>query len=300
MPSLLGPFGNGPTQLFRRSCSLDVGKPGDDLVSLPALRIQSGAEQLGLTVAFKIEKNDKPEPNRSEIRIYNLTDSHREQLEQQGVRALLSAGYPGAEAQVFAGNVRFALTEKQGPDFITRLELSDGLQGWTEGVLNKSWSPGAILRDIVSDLAATLTSDKGNLIQALGDVGDRVFKKGFNAHGLAATELTRVLNDVGLSWSLQDGTLQILGPAQYLGDEGPLLDADHGLIGSPQVGAPERKGGPNVIKVKCLLNPAIRPGQRLQLNSKDLKGVCRCHKVTHSGVTQGGDWYTEAEVTKQQ
>jgi len=80
-----------------------------------------------------------------------------------------------------------------------------------------------------------------------------------------------------------------------------LLTPDTGLIGSPersddieetQSGERKRLGW----RVKSLLNPQIRPGDRLQIKSAEVDGVFRAENVNHFGDTEGGDWYTEAEV----
>lgn len=290
--STIGPFSSTSVRLYRRSCTLVVG------TGASAFSVQSG-KRLGLTVAFRIEKSDKPEPNKSEISIYNLADAHRALVEQTGVVAFLSAGYPGAEAQIFSGNVRVGLTEKNnGTESITKLELGDGLTALTTTPFNKSWGPGTLLKDVVSDLAKQMQLDKGNLLQAIGETANHVFTKGYSTHGLPSTELTNLLDKADLNWSVQDGRIQALGATQYVGDQGPLISPNTGLIGSPSVCAPQRKGGPPVTKFKCQLNPAIHPGTRVQIQSSDLNGVFRCHKVQHNGNTRSGEWDTDVEVTK--
>jgi hypothetical protein len=294
-PFLPGPFGNGPVRLFRRSCTLDVGRANSvDLE--PAFRIQSGDDKLGLTVSFRIEKTDKPEPNKSEIQIYNLTDAHQQQLQLPGVKAFLSAGYPGAEAQIFGGNVRFAVTEKKGADWVTKLELGDGWNAYSTAFISQSFQPGTSWKDVAKTVAGALGIDTGNLVDAVKSIPD-VFRKGLTLHGLAAPMLTKLLEPHGLNWSIQDERIEALAPAQYLPDEAPNISPESGLIGSPTKNAPEHKGGAPVIKFRCLLNPAIRPGLRVQLTSQSIKGVFRCHKVVHLGTTRGGDWFTDGETT---
>lgn len=298
MPQLLGPLGNGSVRLFRRSVTLDVGR--DNAVDqTPAFRIQSG-EKLGLTVAFKIEKSDKPEPNNSTIQIYNLSDAHRAQLEVTGIRCFLSAGYPSAESQIFSGNVRFALTEKQGVDWVTKLELGDGLAGLAGARVTQAWRPGTLWKDVVAGVADVMKDfDKGNLIDRVTQVGAGVvMRNGFTCDAPASAVLTELLAQQDLNWSVQDGRIEALAAADYLPGEGPLISEDTGLVGSPTIGAAQHKGGPQIIKVKCLLNPALKPGSRFQLKSASLSCVCRCHKVIQSGNSRSGDWYTESEVTQ--
>lgn len=298
MPQLLGPFGNGSVRLFRRSVTLDIGRD-NSVDQTPAFRLQSG-EKLGLTVAFKIEKTDKPTPNNSTIQIYNLSDSHRAQLEVNGIRCFLSAGYPGAESLIFSGNVRFALTEKQGPDWVTHLELGDGLTSLTAPRVNQAWRPGTLWKDVVAGVAGVMKDlDQGNLVdRATQAAGSVVMRNGYSCSAPAATVLTELLAMQELNWSVQDGRIEALAAADYLPGQGPLISPDTGLVGSPTIGAPDHKGGPQIIKVKCLLNPSLKPGSRFQLQSASLNCVCRCHKIVQDGNSRGGDWYTESEVTQ--
>lgn len=300
--SLLGPFGNGAVRLFRRSVTLDIGRNDTAVGQAPAFRVSSG-KKLGLTVAFRIEKSDRPEPNKSTIQIYNLSDAHRSQVEAKGVQCFLSAGYPGQEAKIFGGNVRFALTEKNGIDWITKLELGDGLSAVSGASTwaTQSFRPGALMTEVVKSVGGVMkTLDQGNLIERITQAASGVImRNGFTCDAPAATVLTELLASQNLDWSVQDGRIQVLAAADYLPGQGPLISPDTGLVGSPTIGAAERKGGPQIIKVKCLLNPALRPGSRFQLQSESLNCVCRCHKVIQTGNSRGGDWYTECEVTQQ-
>ena len=68
------------TKLFRRSIDLVVDN----------IRFASGT----IDVAFQIEKDLSRHPNKAEIKIRNLNENHRRQLEQlREVRIALKAGY---------------------------------------------------------------------------------------------------------------------------------------------------------------------------------------------------------------
>jgi len=74
----------------------------------------------------------------------------------------------------------------------------------------------------------------------------------------------------------------------------PELSPSSGLIGSPEFGAAEKNKGP-VVKFKSLLDGRIKPGGRVKLNSLRYTGEVRVTKLSHSGDTAGGDWYTACE-----
>jgi hypothetical protein len=138
-------------------------------------------------------------------------------------------------------------------------------------------------------------TDFGNSIAQADDIPD-TFASGYAMQGNAGEELTRLLAPYEKSWSIQDGRLEILGFTETLQEETVLLSPETGLIGTPELGSPLKKGKPSPMKMKSLLNGKIRCGGRILLNSKNVSGVYKCTSVTHTGDTHGGDWQTEIEA----
>jgi hypothetical protein len=293
------------TKLYDRRCVVLVGRPATkdeyELKTPTAVRIE------GLRVDFKIIRTDKPPPNPAEISVYNLSRETRKSLEGKGMRVVLHAGYPGTEAQIFSGDVRVATHTKVGPDWVTKIEAGDGERAFNFAHLSESFGPGTPVKDVVKRAVQALATDPGNAMEKMQKlVGE--FSSGHVVHSRAATELTRLL-PAGWTWSIQDGRIEILPPGETLNEPAPLISADSGLIGSPQMNqnaqglvgnpamcSPTEKGKPALLKVKSLLLPRLRPGQRFQLESESYKGVYRVKNLTHTGSTWGGDWYTEVEA----
>lgn len=280
-------------RLYDRRVVLVVGKvPGDDLTekTAEALRIE------GLRVQFKIRKSDKPEPNKAEVVIYNLKASSRSDLEaDKGVRVILSAGYADSTSQIFSGDSRFVNNRREDVDWLTKIEAHDGGRAYRFARTSESFSAGATAADLVKKLVAQLVKDPGNALEKAGKL-TRSFANGYTASGPTAELLTEHLAEEGYGWSIQDGRMEVLKLDETLADEVPLISPDTGLIGSPEMGAPEKKKGAARLKVKMLLRP-IRPGQKFKLDAKGRKGEYRSHVVTHQGDTHSGDWYTEIEAS---
>lgn len=292
------------TQAFGRQAELIIGAPpkdGDYKNQLPtALRIQSGlvnGQQTGLRVQFKVEKSDRPEPNKSQIVVFNLADPSRRSLEAKGVRCILSAGYPGTVAQIFSGEARFIDHVKQGVDWATQIQCGDGERAYQFPRAQFSLRPGASLVDVVKQCIGAMQLDPGAAIAKIQGLSAGSFFKGYTANSQASTELTRALAPYGVTWSIQDGRVVILGPSDTLPEIGPVIGPDSGLIGSPAMGTPEQKGGPAYLKLKSLLQPGLKIGTRFQLKSSQRNGFFRVHKVVHSGDTFGGEWYSEIEAS---
>ncbi len=280
-------------QLFERRAVLVVGQaPPDNFVQVvpDALKIE------GLRIQFKIERDDQPKPNRSSIAVYNLSDASRAKLQDKGVRIVLSAGYGGQVAQIFSGEARDISHDKTGTEWVSKFESGDSERTFQWARATGSFGAGVTKKDVVATVVRSMQVDPGNMAKAMQAVGTQ-FTTGYAMHARASTELTRLLEPEGLTWSVQDGRLQILSEFGTVPDAGtPLLSPSTGLVGVPTMGAPEKKGGPAVLKVRSLLRPEIRPGTRFLLNSSGRSGFYKAKKVVHDGDTDGGNFYTDVEA----
>lgn len=287
-------------QLYDRRVVLVVGKNTSDPTApfIEALRFSD------LRVTFKVEKTDDKNPNTADIAVYNLSATSRAALEGKGTPVLLMAGYASGVAQVFSGHARVTDSEKQGVDWATRIRCGDGERAIAFATVSESAKPGTQVKDMVLRVAKKLVSDPSNIAQTLQNEV-RSFSSGYAAHGNAAAELTRLCDKIDLKWSIQDGRLELLTLNGFTNDVGPLFTPDSGLVGTPALGTPDAKGGPQTWKVKTLLEPRIRPGQRFFVErtiSTDGQPVkretFRAKKVHHTGDTHGGEFFTEIEATQ--
>ncbi len=283
--------------LFDRKCQLVVGRQpvsSTDAVTADAMVIEN------LRVDFSIEKDDKPQPNKCEISVYNLTPEHRGQLTGKGIKVILSAGYAETIAQVFSGDARFINSDKKGPDWITKFECGDAERAYANARVSESFGKGTTMKNVLSSLMGSFKKfgiDPGNSDKVSTEI-TRNFPNGHVAHGLASTELTRILTPAGYDWSFQDGRVEILQQTQTVTDEVPFISARTGMIGSPEFGTGEKLKGPAFLKVRTLLMPGIRPGQKFTIESKQQNGDFKCRKVKYTASTHGGDWYCDIEAIK--
>lgn len=261
-----------------------------------------------LRVQFKIKKTLKKEPNTAEISISNLNQNHRAQLQSKKPKIIVEAGYAGNLAQIFSGNSRYVDQIKDGADWVTKVQCGDGELAYKYRRVAAAFAPGTAVSDVASSIAKGLglTVVGGDHLKTISEQ----FLQGYSAFGKAATELDRLLAGRGLEWSIQDGQLQILPVDGTTKDSVVLLSPGTGLVGSPEHGNPEKqvpltpdqyvvlghkKKGPAILKVKSLLQPLLRPGRRVQVQARGIKGLFRIQTVTHTGDTHGGDWYSELE-----
>src|SRR5258706_12959850 len=106
--------------------------------------------------------------------------------------------------------------------------------------------------------------------------------------------MDRHIGWISYTWSIQYQSLQVLLPGGSVGGEIPVFSPSTGLIGSPEMGSPEKKGKPALVKFKALVR-ATKPGARVKLESERYDGVVLVKKANFDGDTRGGDWYVTIE-----
>ncbi len=243
----------------------------------------------GLRMSFKVEKTLTKNPNTCELTITNLSAERRAQLQKHGVRVILRAGYKETVAQIFSGDARTIDHSHDKASWHTKIQCGDGERAFQFARFSETYAPGARVSDVIRDVATALGLDVGNAVaqtRALTGPLDS-FVTGYVAHGRASNVLDELLRSVGLTWSIQDGALQVLSSTEAVPGEGLLISASSGLVGSPEYGNPEKKGGPAPLIVKSLLQPTARCGALIALESESHRGTYRITKLSHSGDTAG-------------
>ena len=127
--------------LFNRDCSLVIGKEGG-----------KGRELKGLRISFSIQKGATKSPNKCAVKVWNTSPETRALIEVIGNVMILQAGYTediGA-ITIFSGNVTRTLTVREGPDWITELEMEDGFMEFRDAKVSLSFAKGATTQQVVT------------------------------------------------------------------------------------------------------------------------------------------------------
>lgn len=249
-----------------------------------------------LRVAFVIKKSLKPEPNTAEIRVWNLSAETRKRIKDRHTPVKLTAGYAENAGLLFSGDARFITHQQTGPDWISKIVCGDGERSYSTDRAVLSFGPGTPVAAVMGAVADTMQGvSSGNARQALAGITG-VFKNGFAAADHSFKTLDQLARSNGLNLSIQDGALSLLADGATEPGIATLLTPDTGLIGSPEVASPEKKGDPLRIKARSLLQPSIRPGRAVELRSQAINGLFRAEVVEHKGDTHGAEWYSEIEL----
>lgn len=282
------------SRLFGRVCTVLIGKGSDALELKTPLRFE-----------FKAVKSLIKDPNSLELTISNLSKRSQGFMQGKGVDIVVQAGFPGADGIIYSGQVRTVdHVSTKGGGWNSKVKCGDtsgvtGASPQSSPVVSEAYGPGTAVVDVARSIAGKLGVGGGNLEEALGAVKGAQYATGYVAFGHPARELERVLATLNLSHSVQDGQLLVLGPSEVAKHyELVELTPETGLLGSPELGTPEEKGGPPVMKARCLLQPKLKPGCQLSIQARTVKGLFRVQKVTHHGDTRGEKWETEVEASR--
>jgi hypothetical protein len=267
----------------------DIGGTGESTQTRPTLR-----------VGFRVERSLVKDPNKAEVKIYNLSFPSRGIIGSQNVGVALEAGYIGNRSRLIFGQLRKATHAKQGTDWVTTIQSIDGINAFRNRI-SLTFRPNTSVKQIydavADELGVGLGTIKAKIEQALArKLGKKklsttdIIKNGAVLVGTAADVFQEQLANINLEFSVQNNEAQALSPGELLGIEIVKLNEETGLIGNVEVG---EKG---LIKARTLLSGAYIPGRGVQLMSLQSSGLFRCERVIHIGDTWGSDWYTDLEL----
>lgn len=298
MASQLQIIGTASNRLFERRVRLLVATTVvDDFEDLHVVSTDI-YEITDLRVRFDVKKTSRKEPNTAEIKIYNLSPRSRAALQKKGVRIELQAGYAGSLGTIYIGDSRdVEPPTHEGPDVVTTIQCGTSERAYVNARMSESWRAGTLLVDVARKIAGVMGLDFSAAEAQLLD-SDRVFVNGHAAHGRASRELDRVLKGDGWEWSVQDGQLRVRRPGEPTLERIVELSPETGLIGSPEYGSPEKKGGKPIIKIRSLLQSDLRVGGQVVVTSERQTGTLLVNRLTHTGDTAGNEWYTDLEVVQ--
>jgi len=280
------------TALFRRVVSITVAPKTEGAGgALATIESSMGFDLSNIDAVFRVKKSLKPEPNTCELKLFNLAQETRRILQAPKKLVLrLEAGYPDALAQIFLGEVRSAHSHREGPDIITECSCGDSEKELAGARVNLSIGPKVPAHVAMMAIVRELGVGEGNaavMASKLAAKGVAFYGKGIALYGNAARRMTDFCNSADLEWSVNDGVLQILDRGKALEDKAVLLSPSTGLIGAPTI---DHKG---IATVTALIQPDLRPGRKIALESAELNGGFRIQDCEYSGDTRGQEWYVK-------
>ena len=254
----------------------------------------NGVEREPLHISFSIQKSELEPQNTGRVSIWNLNDQHISALEKKDCVVALRAGYGNRLPLIFTGVISHVVTSMDGSDRVTEIECVDNMVEIRDTFVSVSYSGIVSWENIFEDAA----NQMGVAIVYGHDVSFTAVTNGFSFIGKARDLVSKGCSCCGLSWSIQNGVIQIKKPQGTLTREAFLLSPDTGLIGSPERVCETSDSGDTMRgwDVTYLLNGAININDYVKLHSKSATGYFRVYSIEVTGDNTGDDWCCKARL----
>jgi len=264
---------------------------------------------------FSVRRGDIQTPNSADVRIYNLSDQTVNLITKKNIeftQLVIQAGYEGNFGVIFRGQIKQARAGREDQkDSYVDITAADGDEAYSFALCAFSLAAGTKPPDEVAAFVQTMI-DQGvtnGYIPALssnGRVRGRVY------FGRTRDELRDWSEANGVLWSIQDGKLTLIPKTGFIPGDVPIISPSTGMIGVPE----QTQNG---LKLRVLLNPLLKIGQKIQLQSKNVNqlrfgldrssqtlnaplagftrlnadGVYYVMQADHTGDTRGTEYYTD-------
>ena len=291
---------------YDRIYRLTIGNQGADGVVLEGKETSGG-----LNISFDITKDLTQQTNKASIKIYNLSEATALKAEKDDAVVVLEAGYSedaGLKC-LFTGYITHVTTSSYGGGRVTELTASDGQIPIRDCVVSLSYAEAVSRKKVIADIASAM----GVAVTYADNCEFTALANGFSFIGPGRECLKKACAGSDLSWSIQNNILQIIKEGGTTKTEALKLTAASGLIGCVEkfttahfladkngsgsgAKAVKKKARKAGYKLKCLMQPAITPGDLVYVASKTATGYFKVDRLTHTGDYAGASWYTDLEV----
>ena len=256
----------------------------------------SKAQPVPLHINFSLQKSDLETQNTGRVSLWNLSPRQLAVLNEKDCCLSLRAGYGSRLSLIFAGIVSYVSTTKDGSDVKTEMEVVDNLVEVRDTYVSVCYNGKVGWKTIFDDVAAQM----GVAVSYSYNAAFASLANGYSFTGLARDIMTKGCKCCGLSWSLQNGVMQVKKPGDVMSREVYVLSPKTGLIGIPArvVIAEDEATGKNKLgwEVEYLLNGAINIDDYVKLESKTVTGYFRVSTLEFSGDNVSGDWICKAQL----
>ncbi len=312
------------TQQFNRKASLIVTRPGAAGLNPEEYTPGASLDLSELHFQFKTSNADHESPSNCMVRVFNLSKTTVESIIKAGFsQVTVQGGYDGTFGIVFQGTIKqFRVGALSNVDTYLDILAADGDIAYNFGVVSATIGAGMPKRAAVEAVIKDWSKYGVSTGADLGRWGGVINIRGKVLWGLGRAHVRDATESIGATWSIQNGKVNIIPLEGYLPGEAVKLTSATGLIGIPE----QTQEG---IKLRCLMNPKIIIGGRIQLDNKLVNqtiaqsansfagsgslpfdkfgpiqyfanvtndGFYRVYVAEHVGDTRGQDWYTDLIV----
>lgn len=259
-----------------------------------------------LNISFSVKNSSESakKTNKALISIWNLDKQTLEFLEdEEYLTVFLDVGYVGTGTDnILIGNVLSVKTEKKGTDRITQIQLAESYTSLYFTKLSEivPESEEATVEDVIRTVVARM----GNINNAeYSGSGVKIpVKDGYPLLGSPKQVLDNIAKTYRLSYTIQQQTLRVTDegkPFNTNKDDAFVLNENTGLINIPfrEIKSEGKRSGDKTkakgVSFKALLNPFIRAGDIVKLESESISGFFKVKDIEYSGEYRGNKWFID-------
>ena len=243
-----------------------------------------------LRISLSIERELDKTQDKGEVAIYNLKDEHEDQIYERGRRIVVRAGYPQTAAIVFEGEVQRITRARENLARVTRIKLGDHVRhkDTLSGVYAGSWEGPVPVREIAVAIASEGLRLPVGPLDAIPE--DATFTNFYWGGQSAAVALSRLLDSVRCIWFEDDEVIRI-NRTDRLQPDAPavVVSPETGLIGTP-------RATDEGAECRMFLNPAVRLGGLLTIESANVDGRWKVVGIKHAGDNWEGKFETFCDL----
>lgn len=282
-----------------------------------SLVLDGGSGQLDVSnmrIKFQTKMKAVQWPNNMTARVYNLSkETAKRIVEKEFDKVELKAGYEENFGTIFKGTLVQAFSGRESPtETYVDLFCGDGEDAHNWAVVNKTLPAGSSHKDVFETALKAMEPfgiKRGFVTDRLAKT---IFPRAYPMFGMARDYLRVIAKSEDAQWSIQMGELDMVHKSESKPGGAIKMNSETGMIGQPV----ETSMG---IIVTCLLNPALRVNQLLQIdeasiqrapwdlsyqNAKnnsivmrpgiDADGLYQIMFIDTDGDTRGNPWYCTA------
>lgn len=221
-----------------------------------------------LRVAFSGSKSVSGSANTFTVRVWNLNADHRNSIGEELDEIQLECGYvptlgTGNLGVITQGAIRDVQHVRSGADIITEISCAEGDKVHRKAVISKTFSTGSEVQDVVQNIFESMEIHGVKRGEWKFPDNMRTFKRPYSICGGCVRELNVLGRSHGFYWSIQNNVLEVIPSDGSLPGQ-VLITPETGMVGTPTL-------TDNGVKIKCLVNPAIRVNRTVKIKSSVLE-----------------------------
>lgn len=268
---------------------------------------EPAADGRAVHISFSVKRTESTQTNSTTITFWNLTQAQISTLMTTGCTIEIMASYGSSMPVIFTGTMENVQEELDGADRKVTIEAADAFAETYETVVSVSYDEGVSAYKVLTDIAETLGTPVVYSSSALSTLQSGAFSGGYSYVGYAQGVLDDVCEETGLSWTIQNGILQVSADGEGVNTYIHVLRKETGLIRIPkrlyssEVSSNETGTTEDALygyEVEYLMNGAIGVGDTVYLESDIVTGKFLVSTLTITGDNLEGDWTCTADLAE--